>query len=306
MIFPTETVYGLGGIYNNEEAIRGIFRAKNRPGDNPLILHIYDRDQLEDLVSDISEEAKLLMDHFWPGPLTLIFNKKEEVSPLISAGLESVAVRLPSHPVAQALLKEVGLPVAAPSANPSGYPSPTREEHVLEMKGKVEGILLGGDATVGLESTVIDAREIPLKILRPGHITTDDIRSLDLECFRVEDKEKSASPGVLHRHYAPRAMVTMIKGTPEEIMALIEKEEKGVFLLTDKTWEENPRCIRFMPEGKRDYSEQHYYAMLRKLDEEGVEKIFVEVLEDTPEHEALMDRIKRSADGRLLDLGERE
>lgn len=305
VIFPTETVYGLGGRYDDELALDGIFKAKNRPGNNPLILHIHDRSQLKDIVEDVPEAAEALMDAFWPGPLTLIFTKKDTVSEKISAGLPSVAVRMPSHPVALALLKEVGVPVAAPSANPSGYPSPTREEHVLEMMGHVDGILLGGDAEVGIESTVLDLRYDPMRILRPGIITSDDINGLDLEVFRVKDEEESASPGVLHRHYAPRAKVSVIKGSKAAIEHLIETEVDAVFLVSDEYWKPNDnRLIRFVPEASLEHAAKEYYALLRELDRQNVKTIYILALEETPSSEALMDRMMRSADGRCLQLGD--
>ncbi|MEF9992091.1 MAG: L-threonylcarbamoyladenylate synthase, partial [Peptostreptococcaceae bacterium] len=169
VIFPTETVYGLGANALDENAVKKIYEAKGRPSDNPLIVHIYDKDELNSLVTNINDKAEKLMNEFWPGPLTIIFNKKSIVPNRTSGGLDTVAIRMPSNSIAREVIRQSGVPIAAPSANISGRPSPTRGEHVCEeMNGRVSGIIVGGDCDFGLESTVIDMTCEKPMILRPG------------------------------------------------------------------------------------------------------------------------------------------
>ena len=176
VIFPTETVYGLGANALDENAVSKIYEAKGRPSDNPLIVHIYEKNQIHKLAKDISDKANIVMDNFWPGPITIILNKKDIVPSRTSGGLNTVAIRMPSNVIARELLKQTDLPIAAPSANISGRPSPTRAKHVYEeMNNRVEGIILGGDCTFGLESTVLDMTGDTPTILRPGSITKEDL-----------------------------------------------------------------------------------------------------------------------------------
>ena len=176
VIFPTETVYGLGANALDENAVKKIYEAKGRPSDNPLIVHISSKEEVYKLANDISDKAKVLMSKFWPGPLTMIFKKKDIVPQRTSGGLDTVAIRMPSHKIARELIKQAGIPIAAPSANISGRPSPTKGEHVCaEMNGRVSGIVVGGDCNFGLESTVIDmTMDIPM-ILRPGSVTKEQL-----------------------------------------------------------------------------------------------------------------------------------
>ena len=211
--FPTETVYGLGGNGLDKEASRKIYAAKGRPSDNPLILHIAAKEQVEALVSKVSDAGRLLMESFWPGPLTLIFPKAECVPLETTGGLNTVAIRMPNHPIAQALLKKSGLPIAAPSANVSGRPSPTLADHVIEdMDGRIDMIVDGGEVGIGVESTIVDVTgEIPT-ILRPGYITEEMLRNVvgevDVDpavAGSVSAEIKPKAPGMKYRHYAPKA-----------------------------------------------------------------------------------------------------
>lgn len=225
--FPTETVYGLGANGLEEEAVRKIFIAKGRPSDNPLILHISDLDMLDELVVDIPPKAKCLSDKLWPGPLTLIYKRSDLVPNIITAGLQTVAIRMPSNPIAQSLIRQANVPIAAPSANISGRPSTTKAEHVMEdLFGKVDGIILSEDSTIGLESTVLDVTEdIPI-LLRPGAVTLEEIESL-IGQVRVDegvlhhlDREEVKSPGMKYKHYAPKAPVKVVRG---EVKLLADK-----------------------------------------------------------------------------------
>ena len=219
---PTETVYGLGANALNPKAVLDIFKAKGRPADNPLIVHISDVSQIEkfSLAEEIPEYAKILAKKFWPGPLTMIVKKGKAVPDEVSAGLDTVAIRFPSHPVAQKLISFAGLPVAAPSANLSGSPSPTTPQHVMrDLKGKIPAIIDGGICNVGLESTVITLTENPPRLLRPGGITLEQLRDAlgdvaldDAVLHKLKEGRRAASPGMKYKHYAPKANVTILKG----------------------------------------------------------------------------------------------
>lgn len=216
--FPTETVYGLGANGLNSEAVAKIFAAKGRPNDNPLILHIADVKDVEPLTTGLNENAKALMQAFWPGPLTLVINKSEIVPDAVSAGLPTVAVRFPSNKFAQQLIKACGCPVAAPSANISGRPSPTNAQDVWEdMQGKVAAILDGGNCGIGLESTVVDTTEPVPVILRPGGITyemlTEVLGAVEIDpALQGDSNYKPKAPGMKYRHYAPKSAMYLLEG----------------------------------------------------------------------------------------------
>lgn len=233
--FPTETVYGLGADGMREEAAAKIYAAKNRPSDNPLILHIWNKDQLTDFVAEVPEAARKLMDAYWPGPLTMIFKKKPQVPYGTTGGLDTVAVRMPDHPVAAALIRAAGTPIAAPSANTSGRPSPTRASHVVEdMNGRIEMILDGGECGIGLESTIVDVTgEVPV-LLRPGYISREMLEAIlgtvavDKAVTRkLEAGERPKAPGMKYRHYAPRAELTVYDGEQGKVVSYINKLAKN-------------------------------------------------------------------------------
>ena len=228
VIFPTETVYGLGANALDEDAVKKIYEAKGRPSDNPLIVHIYDKEEVYNLAENINEKAKTIMDKFWPGPITIILNKKDIVPYRTSGGLETVAVRMPSHLIAREIIKEAGVPVAAPSANISGRPSPTKADHVYEeMNGRVSGIVLGGDCNFGLESTVLDVTTENPMILRPGSITKEDLEKvigevlIDPSLEKKEDNKKAKAPGMKYTHYSPDADVYIVSGNIEDTISKI-------------------------------------------------------------------------------------
>ena len=239
--FPTETVYGLGGDAMHPEASAKIYAAKGRPSDNPLIVHIADMDALEDIAQSVPEAAVKLADHFWPGPLTMIFPKKEAVPKSTTGGLETVAVRMPSHPVARALIRESGVYIAAPSANTSGRPSPTKAEHVKEdLDGRIDMILDGGAVGIGLESTIVDLSTGVPTILRPGYITgemlEDVLGEVQVDPAILSQKMNpnivAKAPGMKYRHYAPKGQMTIIEGDTgkvvDEINRLVkEKTDEG-------------------------------------------------------------------------------
>ena len=240
--FPTETVYGLGGSALDPEASRKIYAAKCRPSDNPLIAHIAGFDALPELAAEIPETARILMRLYWPGPMTLVFKKTDAVPYEITGGLDTVAVRMPSHPVARALIQAAGVPVAAPSANASGRPSPTRAEHVAEdMDGRIDMILDGGEVGIGLESTIIDVSGSQPSLLRPGFISEEMLAQV-LENLTVDDASMGPvgsdmhpkAPGMKYRHYAPRAQMTIVRGGTQVVEAQIchlaqEAVRAGIF-----------------------------------------------------------------------------
>ena len=316
--FPTETVYGLGADAMNAEAVLSVFRAKGRPADNPLIVHIYDRAQLADLCT-VPSEAVPLMDAFWPGPLTILLEKFPAVPDVVTAGLPTVAVRMPSHPVAAALLKTCGLPVAAPSANSSGRPSPTLASHVLEdMQGKIPLILDGGPCDVGVESTVLDLCHGAPTILRPGGVTKEMLESvlhtevaLAGSILRpLRPDEQALSPGMRYKHYAPKAAVTLVEGDEKAVLARLKDlcgQERSagrkscVLCFTehlDALRDCSPHDI-----GSRVHAEETAHRLfdtLRRLDEEGMESVFSEVVPPEGVGLAVMNRLGRAAAFRII------
>ncbi|MGM9926990.1 MAG: L-threonylcarbamoyladenylate synthase [Bacillus sp. (in: firmicutes)] len=304
--FPTETVYGLGGNARSEEAVSKIFTAKGRPSDNPLIIHIANDHQLYDLVEDIPPVAQRLMDEFWPGPLTLIFKKKEGLAQAATAGLETVAIRMPDHPVALALIEMANLPIAAPSANTSGKPSPTTAKHVeKDLTGKIAGIVDGGETGVGVESTVVDVTEgIPV-ILRPGGVTREDIQRVIGEVkedVALRDAEAAPkSPGMKYTHYAPDAPFVLVDGSPSFIQSIItERKKRGqrVGVLTTKENEQTYEADVIMACGeKADLSTvaASIYDCLRTFDECHVDVIIGEVFPRDGIGDAIMNRLMKAA-----------
>ena len=316
--FPTETVYGLGANALDRSAVLSIFEAKGRPADNPLIVHIYDRDQLDPLCR-IPERANLLMDAFWPGPLTVLCHKTTAVPDEVTAGLPTVAVRMPSHPVAREMLKVCGLPIAAPSANSSGRPSPTTAAHVLEdMNGKIPLIIDGGMCDVGLESTVLDLCHGEPVILRPGGVTREMISNV-LNCDvsvagsvlrPLRENETALSPGMRYRHYAPKAVVTLVQGPEERVVPLLES------LCMEQRAAGKKACVLCFSEhvaalagcsphdiGSSSSPSQiahRLFDTLRKLDEEGMEAVFSEVIPPEGVGLAVMNRLGRAASFRTI------
>lgn len=305
---PTETVYGLGANALDEQAALAIFAAKGRPADNPLIVHISKLDQLKDIVSNVPKRAQRLMDAFWPGPLTIIMPKGEHIPYAVTAGLETVAVRFPVHPVARKMIELAGLPIAAPSANLSGKPSPTTAQHVLDdMDGRIPLIIDGGACQVGLESTVVDATRDQIVLLRPGGVTREMLEeALGEEVLLgkgvmepLAAGEKALSPGLLHKHYAPRAKVRVILG---------EDEKRIAFILESAAKDERP-CVLCLDARKDRYGDlpilsagdtaQEYahnlFAALRSADELGYTDIYAEGLSLEGVGLAVMNRIERAA-----------
>ncbi|WP_066389532.1 L-threonylcarbamoyladenylate synthase [Neobacillus mesonae] len=311
---PTETVYGLGGNAENDEAVTKIFAAKGRPADNPLIIHIADKVQLDRFVKEVPEKAKNLIDAFWPGPLTIIFNKKEGVlSEKATAGLSTVAVRMPDHPVALALFRECGLPIAAPSANSSGKPSPTTADHVVDdLNGKIAGVLDAGPTGVGVESTVVDCtEEIPV-ILRPGGVTKEQLEEVvgevrvDPALTNTEGDARPKAPGMKYRHYAPNAPLYLVSGTREFLQRLVdEKRQEGlrVGVLTTEEHSTEFAADVVLACGRRAELETvaaALYDTLRKFNQVDVDVIFSEMFPTSGVGLAIMNRLQKAAGNKII------
>jgi L-threonylcarbamoyladenylate synthase len=309
---PTETVYGLGGNAESDEAVAKIFAAKGRPSDNPLIIHIAEREQLNRFVTEVPEKAEVLMDAFWPGPLTIIFKMKEGVlSDKATAGLGTVGVRIPNHPVALALLKACGLPIAAPSANSSGKPSPTNAVHVMDdLNGKIAGVLDGGATGVGVESTVIDCTEVVPVILRPGGVTKEQLEAVigevRVDPALTDEAAKPKSPGMKYRHYAPNAPLYMVSGTKEFLQGLVEeKRQEGlrVGVLTTLENVEFYHADVVFACGSRAELETvaaALYDTLRRFNESDVDVIYSEIFPSTGVGHAVMNRLQKAAGNKLI------
>jgi len=309
---PTETVYGLGGNAESDTAVEKIYKAKGRPGDNPLIIHIAEKEQLNRFVAEIPAKAQILMDKFWPGPLTIIFKLKEGIlSEKATAGLATVGVRMPAHPVALALLKTCGLPIAAPSANSSGKPSPTKADHVIDdLNGKIAGVLDGGSTGVGVESTVLDCtEEIPV-ILRPGGVTKeqleDVIGKVVIDRALVDESAKPKAPGMKYRHYAPNAEMYLVSGSREFLQQLVdEKRREGlqVGVLTTKEYQHDYKADVVLACGERADLESvaaALYDTLRRFNQLNVDVIFSEMFPGSGVGEAIMNRLQKAAGHKVI------
>jgi len=310
--FPTETVYGLGANATSDEAVNKIFEAKGRPSDNPLIVHIANKEQLYDLTVDIPEVVDKLIQEFWPGPLTLVLKKKGEyISTKVTAGLDTVAIRMPDHPIALELLRISKLPLAAPSANLSGKPSPTTADHVFhDLNGRISGIIDGGPTGVGVESTVLDCTEDIPVILRPGGITREQLESVcgqvEMDKALVETELAPKSPGMKYTHYAPKAPLMIVDGSPDFIQGLvIGKQAQGLKVGVLTTTEREKRYVAnsVIACGSRvDLASvaTHLYEGLRAFDEHEVDIIFSESFPNEGLGQAIMNRLLKAAGQRLI------
>ena len=326
--FPTETVYGLGADAANTAAVERVFAATGRPSDNPLIVHIADRSQLEGIVLPYGEIARKLMERFWPGPLTLVLPARPgAVSPRVTAGLDTVAVRMPAHPIALRLIAAAGCPVAAPSANRSGRPSPTRAEHVRgDLAGRIDGLVDGGAADVGLESTVVEIDDGRIRVLRPGGVTPEALRQaagceveLDESLRAPLDPQfgeagaasgAPRSPGMKYAHYAPRGEMVLVAGEPEAVRRYIEAQEAAARLAGCRTgvltYDERAAGFRadavltLGSEARLEAAAHRLYDALREFDRLGVERIWAEACAPCGIGLALMNRLAKAAGNRLV------
>jgi L-threonylcarbamoyladenylate synthase len=294
--FPTETVYGLGANALDERAGARIFAVKNRPHFDPLIVHVFDEEAVPQYATDVDQRAVALMGRFWPGPLTLVLHKQPIIPDLVTAGFDTIALRVPSHPVARALLKEVHLPIAAPSANPFGYVSPTTAEHVQDMLGDVIGLILdGGPCAVGVESTVCALTEEQAVILRPGGVSVEDIEAV-IGSVRVGQSSQPdrRSPGTLPSHYAPRVPLFLIAcGAPLPRPAAGERT--GLLLLQPRLVEGYATVEYLSQGGNLIEAAANLFAALHRLDSAGLDRVIVESVPECGIGRAIMDRLRRAA-----------
>jgi len=311
--FPTETVYGLGANALDEEAVQKIFKAKGRPSDNPLIVHIAGYEDLNKLILELPENAKRLIDEFWPGPLTLIFKKSSIVPKIVTGGLDTVAIRMPSHPIARLLIELAGVPIAAPSANLSGKPSPTKEKHVKDdLMGRVDAIICGGNAAVGVESTVLDVTSDTPMILRPGGVTKEELERaigrVDIDPALQESGETNLipkSPGMKYTHYSPDADVILISGDLDDMVNNIEKvrkdkEDKGYkvgIMATDETKDKykGGAVISVGSRAQLQSVASNLFKVLREFDEMDINIILAETFEEKGLGQAIMNRLMKAA-----------
>lgn len=318
--FPTETVYGLGANALEAEASAKIYAAKGRPSDNPLIAHIASMDDLPKLAAEIPEAGRRLAEKYWPGPLTLIFPKKDIVPYGTTGGLDTVAVRMPSDPVANGLIRLAGIPVAAPSANTSGRPSPTKAEHVIEdMNGKIEMIIDGGEVGIGVESTIVDVSGKVPALLRPGAITIEMLREtigeVEIDPAIVgpmSEGMKPKAPGMKYRHYAPNADMTLVEGEMEKVVEFINREAKAALaagrkvgiICTEESWECYPEGLLEVI-GSREHEEtvaHNLFAVLRDFDARKVDCIFSESFSKDRLGQAIMNRLCKAAGYHIVNV----
>ena len=323
--FPTETVYGLGGNALHKEAANHIYAAKGRPSDNPLIVHISEVKSLYELAADVPEAAKKLSEAFWPGPLTMILPKADIVPKSTTGGLDTVAIRMPSHPIAKELIRQSGVYIAAPSANLSGRPSPTKAEHVIEdLSGRIDMIIDGGEVGIGLESTIVDLTgDVPM-VLRPGYITLEMLREVlgnvevDPAVLSREVKPGivAKAPGMKYRHYAPKADLAIVEGPTEEVINAInqfvkEDQANGLqagIIATEETISRYPcgtvKCI-----GSREAEEtiaHNLYEVLREFDQCQVSKIYSEAFYTPKMGQAIMNRLLKAAGHKIINIRREE
>lgn len=308
---PTETVYGLGANGLNEEAVAHIFEAKGRPQDNPLILHIPDASWLERYCKDISLTAYQLAEAYWPGPMTMILKRKDIVPDAVTAGLDTVGMRCPAHPLCREIIAASGVPVAAPSGNTSGRPSPTTAQHMLEdMDGKIDAIVDGGSCSVGVESTIIDLTETPARLLRPGGITLEQLEAVlgevavDPAVTRLMGAgEQPKAPGMKYRHYAPKAPVTVVTGDPQksaEYIASHAAPEDGIicfdeFLPLFTRRSETRPVMDLGPAGDKEEQARHIFDALRSFDHTSVPAIWAQCPDATGIGLAIANRLNKAA-----------
>lgn len=317
--FPTETVYGLGGDALNPASSKKIYAAKGRPSDNPLIVHIADREALSAIVKEVPEKAVLLADAFWPGPLTMIFQKAESVPKETTGGLDTVAVRMPVHKVAREFIRAAGGYVAAPSANRSGRPSPTVAKYVAQdMDGRIEMIIDGGDVELGLESTIVDMTVPEPMILRPGYITKQMLKEVletvseDSTLMKEESGQAPKAPGMKYRHYAPKGDLTVVEGKTDAVIDYInartdefagQGKKVGVIGTDETAGRYHARTVKSAGDREKDENAaRRLYKMLREFDDEGIEVIYSEAFGAEGVGQAVMNRLLKAAGHKVIKV----
>ena len=309
---PTETVYGLAADARNPEAVRQIFAAKGRPADNPLIVHIAEMQALEQVAAVVPPLAVKLAERFWPGPLTMILPKRSDIPEITSGGLDTVGIRMPSHPVARALILLSGVPIAAPSANISGYPSPTTAQHVMrDMHGKIAAVVDGGGCSVGVESTVIALEnDDTVRILRPGYVTKEMLEEIVPQVtldpailHQLKEGQTVRSPGMKYQHYSPKAHVILVEGEWQNFGAYAEQNKaEGVYALVfdgEETRLSLP-CLTYGASGQEQA--QQIFSKLRELDDRGAHKVYVRAPKPEGIGLAVYNRLIRAAGFEVIQV----
>lgn len=309
VLFPTETVYGIGANAFNDEAVKKIFIAKGRAQDNPLILHISDMDMLNDIAEDITDLEYSLMDAFWPGPFTIILKKKNGIASVATCNGDTVGVRMPSNKIAHDLIKESGVPIAAPSANISGRPSGTNIKDIInELENRVDYVIDGGETDIGLESTVVRVVDNEVKILRPGKITKEDIENIISKVTidknvmgEISTGEKVLSPGMKYKHYAPKTKARLVYSDDNNkmintILEIASKEEKVIILsfTEDLRYYDNYKCLDIGSRNNLDEVSHKLFSLLRKIDDMDANLAIIEGLPLEGLGLAIMNRLIRA------------
>lgn len=305
---PTETVYGLSADATSEEAVKKIYLAKGRPSDNPLIVHFHNVNQLKGIVYFEEDNIEKLINNFWPGPMTLILKLVDDkvIAPSVRANLSTLAVRMPSNKVARKILEETNILLAAPSANTSGKPSPTRYEHVVnDLYGKIDIIIESEASTIGLESTVIDCTSYPFKILRPGSITKENIENVlgkdSIEYENVNEHTKTISPGMKYRHYSPEADLIIVDNDFENFLNGLKNKDKKTGFITYRKYSKKIADlninIKYLADDEENIEEsnKNLYNILREYDREQVEVIYILSMKENDKNKALINRIKKAS-----------
>lgn len=317
--FPTETVYGLGGDALNPESSKKIYAAKGRPSDNPLIIHIADMEHLGRITKEVPQSAYQLAAAFWPGPLTMILPKSEEVPCQTTGGLDTVAVRMPSHPVAMEFIKAAGGYVAAPSANLSGKPSPTTAKYVVQdMDGRIDMIIDGDGVDIGLESTIVDLTGDKPMILRPGYITEEMLDKvlgqveIDQTLFKADSNLHPKAPGMKYRHYAPKGELVLVEGNPEAVVSYINEqtrmrkargEKTGVIGTSEMAGRYEADSVKIAGSRKDEAAiARQLYTFLREFDDEEVAYMYAESFAGTGMRQAIMNRLLKAAGHKIIKL----
>lgn len=308
---PTETVYGLAANALDSEAVKKIFKAKGRPSDNPLIVHISDISEIHSLVSNFLQDAKKLANNFWPGPLTMIFHKSDVVPFITSGGLDTVAIRFPESEIARNLIKKVQFPLAAPSANSSGFPSPTSYMHVLnDLNGKIPAILKGPNCSVGVESTVIDMTSDPVRLLRPGKISAKEIsdvlnKSIIIDesvDHLVSDLNNVKSPGIKYKHYSPRTKVILIKSSKDKFAEFVNSRECVAMGFSEDEKHIKSNFISYGSEFSQDEQLNLLFDSLRKIDNFNKDIAYIHIARKENLNLAVLNRLLRASGFCVYDL----
>ena len=308
---PTETVYGLAASAFDNDAIAKVFTAKGRPQNNPLIVHISDIDMLYTVAENIPDIAVTLAKKFWPGPLTMVLGRKDTIATSVSAGLDTVAVRMPQSLEARDIIKAAGLPLAAPSANISGSPSPTTAAHVLaDLDGKVDGIVIGEDCTVGVESTVISLATTPARLLRPGAVTVEELKEYlpDLVIDKAvlsepNVNEKVASPGMLYKHYAPKTETFLVEADSDAFLSFVNRKQTCAAICFDGEIKGcKIKCLSYGDKNDKSALAKNLFSALRRVDTFGVDRAYVHAPDKSGIGLAVYNRLLRAAAFKVIKL----